>query len=91
MPEKRLEEMIAITTRSMAAKQYTFTGDVLVILFGAGFWWERRRRERFKMQRRERKMNVRKLRREGHLIRDGKRGISISSPETIHGLETSTD
>ena len=67
MPEKRPEETIAITTRSTAAKQYTFTGDVPVILFGAGFWWERRRRERFKMQRRERKMNARKLKREGRI------------------------
>lgn len=40
MPEKRLEET-TVTTRSTAAKQYTFSGDVLVTLFGAGFWWER--------------------------------------------------
>lgn len=64
MPEKRLAETIAITTRSMAARQSTHTGDVLLILFGAGFWWERQSRERFKIQRRERKMKARKFRRE---------------------------
>ena len=48
----------------MAARQSTHTGDVLLILFGAGFWWERQSRERFKIQRTERKMKARKFRRE---------------------------
>lgn len=59
MPEKRLAETTAITTRSTAARQSTHTGEVLVILFHAGFWWERQSRERFKIQRRERKMKAR--------------------------------
>lgn len=64
MPEKSLEQTIAITTGGMAARQSTYTGDVWVILFGAGFWWERQSRERLKIQKRERKMNARKFRRE---------------------------
>lgn len=48
----------------MAARQSTYTGDVWVILFGAGFWWERQSRERLKIRKRERKMNARKSRRE---------------------------
>lgn len=54
MMQKRLEGREGITTGSRRLR-----GDVLVVLFAAGFRWDRPSRERCKTQSRKRKMDGR--------------------------------
>lgn len=81
--------MIAQMSRGMAARQSTYTGDVWVILFGAGFCGDKvGRGSRYEREKGNECQEVQK--REMHLIWDGTRTCLAQGPKRRE-LETCVD